>query len=420
MNNLEMRHPESDLLLPWLDGELTARQARRVRKHVEACWQCRTELDHLQRTVAACIRYRRDLLQPSLPPPPLPWSDLTQGFARVDSALRPRLFQRPVFRWAALVATAASLAAATWTLRTTIFPPAEKPAKIRLPQPNPTPAFPRVESSPAGQIARPDGSAPSGHGDLSAPPLPAASLGDELQAVAALHQLGADLGEPVEVTRQDSRIVVSGTGVSPELQNRIRTALTSVPHVLVRFSDPDLPAQPAVADNNPAATAASPAVPNRLETQLGGRSQLESFSSELLQHNEAAMTRAYALRRLAQQFPSAAETQLTPEERRLLRNLAREHLAAMVREIAAIDRTASPVLQALGGAASPPARTDLSTWQAAAAPLFASARAVETLLAALLGAAAPDLPANTLPSRLSGAVAQLQADMQQCERLLTQ
>ena len=47
MTTLKPSHPEKDLLLPYLDGELSTRQARRVRRHVEACWECRGELEEL-------------------------------------------------------------------------------------------------------------------------------------------------------------------------------------------------------------------------------------------------------------------------------------------------------------------------------------------------------------------------------------
>jgi hypothetical protein len=427
MSSFDLRHPENDLLLQYLDGELPARKARQVRKHVEACWQCRSELDELQKTVGECVRYRRDLLQSSLPPPPAPWQDLSREFARLDSSEeRSGLFRRPVIRWTALAAAAVSLAAATFTLRMTVFRPSEDRIQVTGAQPVESKVLPQPETSPARTKARADGPAPSVPGPLPVPPAepaPLASLADALQAVAALHQLGADLGEPVEVAREGAHVVVSGTGVSPALQTQIRSALVAVPNVVVRFVEPAAaPVEPVSPVGNDDATGAgAPRIPSRLETQLGGRTQLESFSSQLLGRDEAAMARAYALRRLAQQFPAEAERQLSNGDLRLLKNLGREHVAALAREVAAIDRTASPVLASMGAGAPPrPSRSDALTWQAAAENLFRSASQVETLLAALLGATAPDRPANNLPAQLASSVAQLEADVQQCERLLTQ
>src|SRR5471030_2802209 len=87
MSNLEMRHLEDGQLLRYLDGELTRRKARYVREHLEACWQCRTELEGLQAAVADCVRYRKNVLVTCLPPPPEPWKDLSRGFDRIDSSL---------------------------------------------------------------------------------------------------------------------------------------------------------------------------------------------------------------------------------------------------------------------------------------------------------------------------------------------
>src|SRR6476660_6170425 len=86
MSNFQQQHPEESLLLLYLDRELRSRQSRQVKKHLEACWQCRTELEALQNAVADCVRYRKNVLGPHLPPPPAPWADLYRGFAEIDAA----------------------------------------------------------------------------------------------------------------------------------------------------------------------------------------------------------------------------------------------------------------------------------------------------------------------------------------------
>ncbi len=80
-----LTHPEDGMLLRYLDGELPARKSRQVRGHLEACWQCRTAVEDLETTVASCVHYRKNVLQAHLPPPPAPWADLSEGFARIDS-----------------------------------------------------------------------------------------------------------------------------------------------------------------------------------------------------------------------------------------------------------------------------------------------------------------------------------------------
>jgi len=63
-------HPEQSLLLRYIDGELPGRKSRAVQRHLEACWECRTEVEELQQTVAECVRYRKQVLAEALPAPP--------------------------------------------------------------------------------------------------------------------------------------------------------------------------------------------------------------------------------------------------------------------------------------------------------------------------------------------------------------
>src|SRR5207249_6106047 len=70
----------------------------------------------------------------------------------------------------------------------------------------------------------------------------ASPYSEELQVYAALHEAGADLGDPIEVTREGRDIVVSGTGVPAQHQQKVHGLLDRLPHVTVRFSDPSLPA----------------------------------------------------------------------------------------------------------------------------------------------------------------------------------
>src|SRR5580698_901321 len=101
MNN----HPEQALLLRFIDGELSGRKSRSVQRHLEACWECRTEVEELQETVTDCVRYRKQVLAEGLPAPPLEWSDIYREFDRMD-AVTPRRVFIP-WRWGLAVGTAA-------------------------------------------------------------------------------------------------------------------------------------------------------------------------------------------------------------------------------------------------------------------------------------------------------------------------
>ena len=121
MSNPEARHPDPIDLLRSLDGELEPRQARRIRQHLETCWECRTAVDELQETVAACVRYRKNVLHTNLPSPPAPWMDIYSAFSRMDAAPgRVSFFQRALAalrqgnRWLIPAAAAAMLLCAVF------------------------------------------------------------------------------------------------------------------------------------------------------------------------------------------------------------------------------------------------------------------------------------------------------------------
>src|SRR6266849_3182926 len=92
----QMSHPDEEQLLRYADGESPARPARRIRSHLEACWECRSALEEQQNAVGECVRYRKNVLQRHLPPPPAPWMDIYRGFTEIDATQKPAFFSRVV------------------------------------------------------------------------------------------------------------------------------------------------------------------------------------------------------------------------------------------------------------------------------------------------------------------------------------
>lgn len=548
MSSLETQHPESGQLLRYLDGELPAYKARRIRRHAEACWECRSELRELEATMGDCVRYRKSVIQEHTPPPPQPWPDITRQFARVDAQSPDRglfeLFHWPAnsrLRWSAAAATAialvcvliyqlwrtppveaatllkkavaaediraprprhlristsqlqrstaaiatlfresdynwdsplsarsyqawrdglprkrdevtitqaaqkpgqdcyrirtttdtGALAAATLTLRMADLWPVEGRFEFRNQDwvevtdvPDETPAavadtiVPEHRASPLPTAAAPVAAPPANPFPASAPEV--SGFGLELRVVAALHRAGADLGDPIEVSRDGERILVTGMGVGPQRQKQIRSALDGLPNVVLRFSEPNLPAPsdqpPATPDNS--VDSQSARLQARLETQLGGHAQFERFSSQALDRSDAAMAQAYALRRLAREFSAAKELQLEAKDRGVLHDLGREHATALAREAAELQRTLSAVLASPTGVATERDRAVSETWQAAAEQVFDSTSRVEKLLAVLLGATPADGSTANAPAALATSLAHLQADLDNCQRLL--
>ena len=555
MSKWNPQHLDDGTALRYLDGELPARKARQVRRHLEACWQCRAEIEALDATVADCMRYRKQVLAAQLPEAPSAWADLTRGFDRIDAELSSEPFWKRLFHippslvWSAAAVAVAVLVCAVWyQLRETPSVEAAVLLKKAAAAAEHQPAHPRryrIRTNTA-QVIRTAGPAKSAELPLppaisalfeeahydSADPLSArsysawrdqlpekhdevtpgensyairtttdsgevvaanltlrtsdllpleaklefrdrnwieftdlsevpdlhdgspvansggspmrpavpsrpaaispgesASITDELQVLAALHGIGADLGDPVELKLSQGHVEVSGVGVSPERQRQIRGALESLPHVEVAFSDPGAaPApvqatapEPAPVVPSPPASATGSKLQTRLEQQLGGRAELDRFSARVLDWNEAAMARAYALRALAQRFPAEQEAAMNAEDRRVLRQMVREHISAAEAHIRGLESVLAPVLTALGApAVVQPQAAPSGTWQASAEQVFRSSRRVEVLMSVLLGVTSGEKPTTDLPAALLTALRETRANVDQCKGLVGQ
>ncbi len=549
MNNFPT-HPEEAVLLRLVDAELPALEKRQVEEHLEACPECRAQVEELRATLAECFRYREDVLEALLPAPPKPWADLRAGFAEIDRSLAPAAREpwwriKPPLRWA-LAAAAAILLAVFYGLRETpsveaasLLQKAEMAASQRtataprrvlfrtryaqftrvigrrdamaaLPK---EPAAPALEAlfqaahwdwndplsaqafagcrdslerktdsvtttadtyqirttTPEGELAAASltlratdlaplearlefrsrdwvelsavagetedggtiGGTPAPHplepgAQPAAPRLPAPAVAAAappvsavLQVLTALHGIGADLGEQVEVKPVEGRLVVTGVGIPAARQREIAAALEKFPNVVVEFSEPGAPP---VTTEPPAAATAPPENPGagmaaRVERQLGGHPQFERFSAQMLDWSDAAMAQAYALRRLAERFPASAEASFSQADRQTLRELARENVATMAGITAKMSRTLEPVLTAMGGQAGAGPAAPPDAWQPAAEDLVATAQRVERRLSVMLGAAPSDGGAFT-PSDLSSDLKLWEDDIAICQRLL--
>lgn len=561
MSRLAAGHPTDGELLRFADGETSALESRKIRRHLTACWKCRTELAEIQKTIGECMDYRQNVLPASLPEPPAPWFDIYRRFEALDETLNQRSWAARVWetlqtsvahprRWsvaAALVlivvivvdqlrnassVRAAELlerAAATEELRS------ETPRRIEFrtdgnrvtrvvgdgsspvtaaalsPEDEQTlaalrPLFERadyswedplsaasfaawratlpkkrdevmtvrnrrlpgercfqvrtttdaselveatleltadslqaiegtlrfrdsrwVEMRDLGEIEIP---LPAAQTELPAPvrvpareTLPAeppaetvepATPAEELQVLAVLRRLGADLGEPVEVRRTQDRVLVSGIGVTPELGTQIESELAGMPRVAVEFVEPKpgpAASSGAVVRSVTPRTEASE-IQSLLEHQLGGRAAYEQFTDEALTVVDELMARSHALRRLAEHFPQETESQLAHEDRQLLSSLRREHAVVIAGLAVTLEERSRPVLRSLGAreAAQSPADTPVApNWQLATESLFEQARRSESLVAAMLGGAATDVPPEELPTAALSSLAKLRA-----------
>ena len=243
-----------------------------------------------------------------------------------------------------------------------------------------------------------------------------ATPGDELAVLAALHRLGADLGDPIEVARAGAEVVVTGTGIRLDRQQEILAELRAMPRVAVRFSsEPTESVAPE--ERSPSrisVDAGAGPLQLELEKRLGGRAPFEQFADQVFDMTDAFMERAHALRRLAQSFPPNVETQLTAPQRQLLERLRQEHARALLEYVTGAE---GHIRSAFGITLenTPPVNAP-GKWQAETEPLFAEAQHVESMLVALLGGSPDQMQSPELPAQTAASMAQLRKRAENYQR----
>lgn len=550
MSNLATEHPGDDQLLRYADGELPDARAAEIRDHLRACWQCRAELEEIERTISECMRYRKVVLDGCLPPPPSPWFDIHRSLTAIDTSaerrhLALRLFHRLAAalrspsRWVPATAIVVLMAfvveqfrqapsvQAAELLRKAVAAADSRPSKPRRvqirtraqrltrvvggPSLTNTAATPasmadleslfrtahyswedplsaksfsewrdqladkRDEVTSAGDRYKLKTTTGSGElleatlelsaqdlravegtlqfrhhesveiselPDVPVPDAPASTVtdetaqlsqpvpdarftrpatpGEELQVMAALHRLGADLGDPIAVTGSGGHIVVTGIGITPERQQEIRDELKAVPRVTLLFPEPSAEALGHDVSGSSSISVRPGAGPwlAEMEKQLGGRAAFEQFSDRVLQLADAFMSRAYALRRLAERFPPEREAQMTPQQRELLASLCREHAEALLQNVMDVQGRLQPVLPAGGPAAVAQQTAGSAAWQDRAEQLASAARHFETSLVSVLGGTAGETRPPDLMAELAQSLAQLRIQAENYERLM--
>lgn len=529
MGKVASGHPGEEQLLRYADGELSPRESAGVRAHLEACWECRAELDRLQVAITDCIHYRKAVLETHLPSPPAAWRDLSAGFAAVDreiAAERPSWWRlladavaAPRF-WAPALAAGLALVLvivpwfretptvqAAELLRKAVVAAEAKPnpqrrlavrtrtrngivyaagaaelqpvaqmfaaAKYNWSDPlsaksylawhdqltsaktdevltEPAGDFYRVRTVPeTGEISEatlrlrredlrpvegtfkfrngewvevaevaeisavpstavpaagarvPKTAAPPGDAAAAAPE---ATIGDELRVLAALHNIGADLGDPIEIARDGASVAVKGFGLDARRQAQIASALAGMTTVRLQFASEGATADPlAFAAGRPAVAVRSGAsdLQPQLEAQLGSPAAVEQLANDVFDRNESIMERAYAIRRLAARFPDPDS--LIPADRAILHSMLREHARQLAQQQRELGNVLKPVLPAARGTLAAAA-----TRPASAEAVFLAAKRLETSLTMMLSASLHSGDPISLPARIVAQLSELE------------
>lgn len=249
-----------------------------------------------------------------------------------------------------------------------------------------------------------------------------ATLHDELLVFKALRGIGADLDQPLEVTRNGTAVEVTGVGVAAERRQELHAALDGLPRVRLQFNDAGSPStaqQERHVSNSSSSTPEIEQLQGRLESALGGRAAFMSVADRALESSDDLMARMHALRRLAERYSTSIESGMTGEERGLLAGLRHDHAAAVLAQAATLQKILGPALRKVAPKvdARPAAAQVGGSWQSATEQLFNTSREVDLLLAGTLAATPAARPADSIPADLLARLADLLVQAERYEKM---
>jgi len=238
---------------------------------------------------------------------------------------------------------------------------------------------------------------------------PAVNLSEvELRIQFRLHEMGADLSEPIELNKGTREIVISARGASPERKQQLAAAFGGgQPFVRLELdagvsSAGNLRELPAIA----ASGADLSSVPDKqLAEFFGDAAAQERFARMVLEADSSVLAHLYALRNLAVLWPADVEANLSGEGRGELRTMVEDHRRALRTTLPELKALLLPLIQKFcpGGAASSPSPHPFRWRQSAS--VLQTARSLDRTLRALLTTSAnatnlanscPDISADLL------------------------
>ena len=171
-------------------------------------------------------------------------------------------------------------------------------------------------------------------------------------SVLLRHNLKADLGEPVTMTRTSQAIKVGVWQLPAARKDELRAAFSDKAGVQVELTAPHvLEKNDAVGLTQALPTTSGTAVhvelgsgdDQRLLKFFGSPEREQDFTNEALATSTVILSHLYALRNLQQQFPTEKSQSLAPAEQGQLRSLVQDHVTAISADVDALDRQLSPL-----------------------------------------------------------------------------
>jgi hypothetical protein len=210
------------------------------------------------------------------------------------------------------------------------------------------------------------------------PDLADLELGVEFQ----LHQIAADLSEPIEVSRGVNQVVIRATGASEERKRQLVEMFSSDKNIrleLEQISIPGTGTSSPILIGNSERTAE---FDKRVVDFFGGFEAQENFARSVLAADASILARLYALSHLAKRWPNGVDSTLSAESRDHLRAMVNDHGRALNAALPELNRLLAPLMERFCSTA--PRSPNVTSWQGASLDGLQSAQNVDTLLRAVL------------------------------------
>jgi hypothetical protein len=203
-----------------------------------------------------------------------------------------------------------------------------------------------------------------------------ATASEELQVLAALHRIAADLGEPIDVQREGGEVVVNVTGLDPHRLEEVQTAVSGVPAARVHSGGPRSEEGRETSRRPPPQVDTADPLLTELQAASAGGVSTAELSDRLTDVTEKLIERVYAMRGLARRFPADITSQMSAADIATLDGILRDHTATAADAAGAIRHLLAPVL----AQSAMPATATEGTWQEIALALPSDARRLDQAL----------------------------------------
>ena len=174
------------------------------------------------------------------------------------------------------------------------------------------------------------------------PTVSAPSISDlvhaEAEARVALHMLGADLGEPIDISSDGKEVLVSGLVDTSERKQDLLQALQTIPHLrsnLVSATEAAEKTDPlALKDDKPVvAVESAPLLERELHATFPGPEAQTKFVNDVLETAMNAAGRAWSLRRLSDRYTKDIGSRLDMPTERKVELLIRDDARLLQQEL---------------------------------------------------------------------------------------